>query len=103
MEMMSKEIIARIFQPTCSHDIPDGSVLIERHEIINNWTRVKNEWILIKDEQTKTFNFENTIYSGQELIDRLLLAGFSEVLLFGNLDGDEYNINAKRLVALATK
>ena len=47
------------------------------------------------------FRFQHTVYSGQELRDRLLDAGFSDVKLFGGLDGSEYGLNARRLVAVA--
>jgi hypothetical protein len=101
--MVSKEYLARVLQPTCSNDVPDGSILVERHDIIDDWTRVRNEWILIKGGGTKTFKFDHNIYSGQELKDRLLQAGFSSVWLFGNIDGDAYGLNAERLVVLAEK
>ena len=45
----------------------------------------------------------HTIYSGQELKDRLYQVGFKRVKLFGDLDGNEYGVNAKRLVAAAWK
>jgi hypothetical protein len=41
------------------------------------------------------------VYSGQELKDRLLAAGFSRVSLYGNLDGAPYDREASRLVAVA--
>jgi hypothetical protein len=47
--------------------------------------------------------FHHTIYSGQELWDRLEQVGFVDVALYGNLDGDEYGPNAQRLIAVAHK
>jgi hypothetical protein len=47
--------------------------------------------------------FHHTLYSGQELKDRLLYAGFSRVKLFGNFKGSEYDNEAQRLVAVAVK
>jgi hypothetical protein len=41
------------------------------------------------------------VYSGQELKDRLLTAGFSRVNLYGDLDGPSYDREASRLVAVA--
>jgi hypothetical protein len=51
----------------------------------------------------KTFKFHHTVYSGQELRDRMERAGFVAVKLHGSLDGDEYGPNAERLVAVARK
>jgi len=103
MEMAGKEPLARIFQPTTSEALPDGSRLVQRHEVFDDWTRVRNEWTLIRKGRAKSFRFHHTIYSGQELRDRLAGAGFSDVRLYGDLEGGEYGIDATRLVAVARK
>jgi SAM-dependent methyltransferase len=103
MDMAGKEWLARVFHPTTSRDLPDGSVLVERHQIFDDWSRLRNQWILIKENRVRTFEFHHTIYSGQELKDRLLAAGFAAVRLFGDLEGDDYGPEATRLIALARK
>ena len=103
METMGKECLANGFHLTTSEELPDGSLKVERHEICDDWTRVKNQWIVIEGETAKTYRFEITVYSGQELKDRLLDVGFSDVKLFGGLDGREYGLDARRLVAVARK
>jgi SAM-dependent methyltransferase len=102
-EMMGKEILAGIYRPTVSEQLPDGSLIVQCHEIFDEWTRIRNDWILIKDGKATSFKFHHTIYSGQELKDRLLRVGFSKVKLFGNLDGEEYGLPAERLIATAVK
>ena len=103
LDMISKEWLARNMQPTTSMQAPDGSLRVERREISDDWTRIRNEWLFIKDGRTKSFTFQHTIYSGQELKDRLLQVGFKNVKLYGNLDGAEYGLQASRLVAAAWK
>lgn len=103
MEMVGKEFLAGGFQPVTMDTLPDGSRLVQRHEIFDDWTRVRNEWILVRRGRTRTFRFHHTIYSGQELKDRLLAAGFDEVRLFGNLEGAPYGLDSTRLVAVARK
>ena len=102
-EMMGKERLAKILLDTTSDELPDGTKLIQRHEIFDDWTRVRNEWILLRKGRAKSFKFHHTIYSGQEFRDRLELAGFTNLKLYGNLDGDEYGPKAQRLVAVAHK
>jgi hypothetical protein len=51
----------------------------------------------------KNFKFHHTVYSGLELRDRLERAGFVDVALRGNLDGDEYGPDAERLIAIGRK
>ncbi|HEX7077038.1 MAG TPA: methyltransferase domain-containing protein [Candidatus Eisenbacteria bacterium] len=103
IEVGGKEWLARIFSPTTSHAMPDGSTLVQRHTIFDDWTRIRNEWTLIRRGRAKTFTFHHTVYSGQELRDRMERVGFERVRLFGTLDGDEYGSNASRLIALGRK
>ncbi len=103
IDVLGKERLAQVFQPTASTVEPDGTIVIQRHEVGADWTRLWNEWIVIKGEQARSFQFEHTIYSGQELKDRILAAGFIEVKLFGDLDGHSYGRNANRLIAVARK
>ena len=100
---MGKEILAKIFQPTVSTEYPGGEIIIHRHEIFDDWSRIRNEIIIVKDGKAKSINMHHTVYSAQELKDRLTQVGFSEVILFGNFDGDAYDNKASRLIAVAQK
>lgn len=103
IELLGKERLAKILQSTTSSVLADGTMIVERHEIFDDWTRVRNEWLLIKDSKVKRFKFHHTIYSGLELRDRMEKAGFIDVKLHGSLAGDEYGPNAERLVAIGRK
>ena len=103
IDVMGKEWLARRFLPTTSEELDDGRLLIQRHEIFDDWTRIRNQWIVIENDETATFRFHHTVYSGQELKDRLFEVGFGDVKLFGGMDGSEYGLNARRLVAVARK
>jgi len=103
IELLGKEWMAREFEPTITDHGPDGQLLIRRHEITDDWTRVRNEWVLLDASGTKTWHFSMTIYSGRELKERLKEAGFSRVRLHGDLEGAPYGRDSKRLVAVAIK
>ncbi len=103
IDVMGKEVLARGFLPTTSTELADGRLLVQRHEIFDEWTRIRNEWVVIENDSTTTFRFHLTVYSGQELKDRLLKVGFEDVKLFGGVDGSEYGLDARRLVAVARK
>lgn len=100
MDVMGKECLVN---GSSSEELFGDRLLVQRREICDDWTRVKNRWIVIEDDTATTFRFETTIYSGQELKDRLLGVGFGDVKLFGGIDGSEYGLNARRLVAVARK
>ena len=103
LETLGKERLARVWQSAMCFDLPDGSVMVQRPQVRNDWSRVRTEWILLKDGQSKTAVFEHWIYSGRELKERLLISGFKQVQLFGNTQGAPYDLDAQRLVAVARK
>ena len=103
IDVIGKEHLAKILQPTTSEVFPDGTKLIQRHEIFDDWTRIRNEWTLIQNGRAMSFAFHHTIYSGQELRDRMQQVGLLDVKLFGNLDGDVYGPEAQRLIAVGRR
>ena len=103
LEMVSKERLAREFQATTSRELPNGDVLFERHEIVDDWTRVRNRWTLIQAGDTRTFEFAHRIYFGQEMKDLLTKAGLAGARVYGDLDGNSYGFDAQRLIAVARR
>jgi SAM-dependent methyltransferase len=103
VEMMGKEVLARIFQECVSTPGPDDTLFVCRHTVVRDWTRVRNDWSVLSGGSVRHFQFEHWIYSGRELRDLLVEAGFADVRLFGGLDGQEYGSKAMRLVAVARK
>jgi SAM-dependent methyltransferase len=103
IETLGKERLARVWLGTISNELADGSLLFQRNQICDDWTRVHSEWTLVKDGRSRSFNFEHTVYSGRELKDRLLSSGFAQVQLYGDLLGSPYNLDAQRLIAVARK
>jgi SAM-dependent methyltransferase len=103
IDVMGKERIAKVLPSTISDVLDDGTMVVQRPEIFDNWTRVRNEWIIIKGSNAKKFKFHHTIYSGQELKDRMELVGFESLKLYGNLDGSPYDSNAQRLIITGLK
>ena len=103
MEMAGKERLAKILSPTTSQEFPDGAILFERHKVCEDWTRVSNDWTLVKGSQARTFRLDHFVYSGRELKTELLASGFTDVRLFGDLLGNPYDADALRLVAVARK
>jgi hypothetical protein len=103
IDVRGKERVARELQATTAETLRDGTMLVQRNEVLDDWTRVRNELMLIRKGRAENFTFHVTIYSGQELRDRLELAGFRDVKLYGNLEGDEYGPRAERLIAAARK
>ena len=103
MDVVGKERLARVLHPTVSQRTADGALLVQRHHIVDDWSRVRNEWTVVRDGRARTFEFVLRIYSGQELRALLGAAGFTRIDLRGALDGRPYDLEAERLVAVARR
>jgi SAM-dependent methyltransferase len=103
IELLGKENLARIFQPSLAETAPDGAILVQRPEILDGWSRVRNTWTIIRNGNARQFTIELNLYSGQELRERLERAGFEDVRLYGNLEGEPYGPEASRLIVVGRK
>src|SRR5262245_44459714 len=103
MDIMGKEILAKMFQRSSAQTLPDGSVLVEQRSVLDDWTRILNEWTIIRNGRARKFTLLLNIYSGQELRQEMERAGFVDVKLYGSLDGDPYGPDAARLIAVGRK
>lgn len=103
LELVGKEWVSRELQPATVHDLEDGRIVFERHVVVDGWSRIRNDWFLIDGDRVKSFRFTHTVYSGQEIRDRLDRSGFTGIRLFGDLEGNEYGPKARRLVAVARR
>ena len=103
MDVMGKEVVARIFQPCGVQDLQDGAVLVQRRKVIDDWSRIENEWLVIRNGALRSFRFRHWLYSAAELRAMLMNAGFARVDVFGSLDGAPYDAEASRLIVRAHK
>jgi SAM-dependent methyltransferase len=103
IDVMGKERLASMFQPTLSEEAPDGTVRFARIKVTEAWSWLENEWTFVKDGEARSFKFGHRVYSARELIDLLELAGFASVEAFAGLAGGDYGVGATRLVAVARK
>lgn len=103
MDVVGKELVAGKFEPARSRKHADGSVVIDRREVLDDWTRIRMEWTIIKGDDVRVYTINHTVYSGQELKDRFVAAGFADVKLYGNIGGAPYGPEADRLIVVGRK
>ncbi len=103
LESAGKEILARIFLRQNWSEWPHGFMMEER-EAIENWSKMHNKWIFIeRNGKVHRWDVIHWIYSGSEIKEMLEKVGFSNVEVFGGLDGGPYDNEATRLVVVAIK
>lgn len=102
MDMMGKEVLARIFRERDWHE-EDGILVLEERKLSQNWSWIESRWIMIKDGERTELNLSHRLYSAAELISLLHECGFTQVEVYGDLAGSPYDQTAKRLVVVARK
>jgi len=102
LDVMGKEILARIFKKRDWSETDTG-VKLEERNVKKDWSWMKTRRILITDEDRKEYNISHWVYSAKELKDMLKHVGFSSIGVYGNYDGEPYDEEADRLVVVAQK
>ncbi len=102
IDLTGKEVFAREFQLRDWHE-HENRIFLRECEVDCNWSWLNSRWILIKDGKKYEHRFGHRIYSAVELSNLLYRAGFSEVNVYGGLDGSPYDERAQRLVVVAGK
>ena len=98
-----KETLAKVFQQKGWDYTEDGLIWLQEREVRNNWSWMWNRWILLKGNERTEMEISHRLYSGSEIVTLLTECGFSRVDIFGDLDGNPYNQNARQLITIGHK
>jgi SAM-dependent methyltransferase len=102
IDIMGKEVLARIFQEKRWWE-EDGVLVLEEAKLNEDWSSVDSRWIIIADGRRDEYRFSLRLYSAAQLSELLKSCGFSRVEVYGDLTGSPYDQTAKRLVVVAHK
>jgi SAM-dependent methyltransferase len=102
VELMGKEVLARIFLPRSWEECGDMTLLQER-TVSDSWRWMDNRWILIRGTERWEFALGHRLYSADELCRLLDDVGFASTAAYGSLAGEPYDHEAKRLAVVAEK
>lgn len=102
LDLMSKEILARIFRERDWHRI-DDTIILEERRVSRNWGWIDSRWTLLRKNDRHELTVSHRLYSAAELVTLLESSGFKTIDIYGGLDGGPYDHTANRLVALAGK
>ncbi len=103
IDLMGKEVLARIFTPRSWRTMEDGAFMLEERRIRDGWDWIDNRWVVVRGGQASEFRMGHRIYSATELCAMLREAGFARAESFGDLAGAPYDHDADRLVVMATR
>ena len=100
IDVVGKELMSR--RGDRITELPDGSTCIQRIQIVNEWTTLDAEWILVRRDFARRYRVTHRLYSGYELRTAMESVGF-EVRLLGDFEGSPYGPDSLRLVAVGRK
>jgi len=100
LDLMGKEVLARVFQERHWHE-EEGLIVLQEVAVSENWGWVENRWIIVQDGEKREFKISHRLYSAAELSALLRECGFDRVDVYGDVKGAPYDHMAKRLVAVA--
>jgi len=95
--------VARAFQKRGAETLEGGDRLVEERNAGPNWEWLETRRTLIKDGITREASLRVYVYSGPELRDQLLAAGYRTAELFADWTGSAYDDRARRLIVVARK
>jgi len=102
MEMMGKEVLARIWRSRDWQE-DDGVIILRERRVTRGWSWMENRWILLRGSERTEYKVGHRLYAATELIELLTGVGFFTVEAYGGLDGSPYDHTARRLVVVARK
>lgn len=103
LDVFSKEQAAMHIEPVHCTEYENGDLRFERPLLSHNMSVYSNEWILVSGQKAHRWQYQHYVYSATELAHMLNQAGFQEVDVYGSFSGDEYDMEAERLVLVAHK
>ena len=102
MQLMSKEVLARIFRPRDWYE-QDGLLVLEERKVRQSWSWIESRWTLISEGRRVDLDLSHRLYAASELTLLLRDRGFRAAAAYGDFDGSPYNERANRLVIVARK
>jgi SAM-dependent methyltransferase len=102
IDIMGKEVLARIFQEKRWWE-EGGAIILEEGKLSEDCSSVDCRWIIIRDNKRDEFRFTLRLYSAARLSELLKSSGFEKVEIYGGLDASPYDQKANRLVVVGHK
>ncbi|QIQ06594.1 class I SAM-dependent methyltransferase [Streptomyces liangshanensis] len=103
VDVMGKEVLAGWIGRPQAVDLPDGAYVVQRDVVLDSWRRLRTDWTLVRGTTARTASITSFLYSGAELHDLFVAAGFSDVECFGGFDGSPYDQRSRRLIIRGTR
>ncbi len=103
LDLVGLEYLCRNLEPAHVTEYEDGRLLLERPNLIDGMTRLDNEWLLIDGDHVIRHHFSHRVWSAGEIRALLEQSNFKIDGIYGSYTGDEYDLEAERMIVIAGK
>jgi SAM-dependent methyltransferase len=103
LDLVGLEYLCRTLEPVHLTEFDDGRLLIERPVLVDDMTRLDNEWLLVDGETVTRATFSHRVWSGGELTHLLAQHGLRVVGVYGDYTGTPYDMGSERMVVVAER
>jgi SAM-dependent methyltransferase len=98
VDVLGKEVLASWVGRPQAVDIDGGGTVFMRDTILDDWTRLRTDWTLVRGDTVRQASITCVLYSAAELRALFEQAGFVDVECFGGFDASPYDNHARRLI-----
>jgi SAM-dependent methyltransferase len=104
IQMNGKETLAKTFRERdWNENKDDGVIVLEERKVSQNWSWMENRWIMLKGNERIENKISHRLYAGSEIAALLRDCGFNRAEVYGDLDGNPYDHNARQMIAVGYK
>lgn len=101
LDLLGLEYLCRNLQPVHLTEYDDGRILVERPVLVHEMTRVENQWLLIDGDRVHRAGFSHRVWSAGEIRRLLARAGLAVQAIYGGYEGQDYDLDAERMIVVA--
>ncbi|MEU8385047.1 class I SAM-dependent methyltransferase [Streptosporangium sp. NPDC048865] len=102
IDLYGKEILAREGGEPKIIDV-DGGTLVVRGTVLDEWTRFRDDFLLVRGDRAYRAFVVHNLYSAVELKAMLVEAGFADVECFGGFGAEPFDNHARRLIVRGSR
>lgn len=104
IQMNGKETLAKVFRERdWTENEEDGVIVLQESKVSQNWSWMECRWIMLKGNERMENKTSQRLYAGSEIAGLLRECGFNRVDVYGDLQGNPYDHNARQLVVVGYK
>jgi SAM-dependent methyltransferase len=106
VDVLGKEVFASWVGRPQAVDVATehgGGTAFMRDTVLDDWTRVRSDWTLVRDSTVRQASISSVLYSAAELRALFEQAGLADVECFGEFDARPYDNNARRLIVRGSR